>query len=343
MWPSLVGAFCDLSLLHHISFFFLLHPSIIYFTTVHALVPFLLLFLLVAIFINTCFAWTAPPPPTRNNNMSGKFQFCIDRGGTFTDVHCILPNGNEIVRKLLSEDPLHYDDAPTEGIRRILQEFSSHPYPRGEPVSTHEIDSIRMGTTVATNALLERDGARMALLITKGFQDLLEIGNQARPDIFDLSCSKPSLLYEKVVEIDERVVLDEFYPPNSDFPKEVGITGEAVRIVATPNLELVKRDLQQLLDEGITSLAISTMHSYTYPQHELDIGALAESMGFLQISLSSQVMPMVKIVSRYAHLSGFVSSFVFYHSLTSRFHHTCIQWPHGMCCRLSDSQDYRLS
>lgn len=235
--------------------------------------------------------------------MDSKFHFCIDRGGTFTDVHCILPNGTQIVRKLLSEDPLHYQDAPTEGIRRILEEFSSsgkQKYPRGTAVPTKNIGSIRMGTTVATNALLERDGARMALLITKGFADLLEIGNQARPDIFDLSCAKPSLLYEKVVEVDERVILDEYYTPEEkdDFTREVGITGEAVRIVKTPSLEIVKKDLQALLEDGITALAIATMHSYTYPQHELEIGKLAQEMGFEQISLSSQVMPMVKIVSR---------------------------------------------
>ena len=180
----------------------------------------------------------------------------------------------------------------------MLHEFSKGEYPRSEPVKTHEIGSIRMGTTVATNALLERDGARMALVITKGFQDLLEIGNQARPNIFDLSCAKPSLLYEHVVEVDERIVLEEFYPP-SDLPREVGITGEAVRIVKTPDLEQVKKDLQPLLDQGITALAIATMHSYVYPEHELELGKLAESMGFTQVSLSSQVMPMVKIVSRY--------------------------------------------
>lgn len=227
-----------------------------------------------------------------------KFHFCIDRGGTFTDVHCILPDGSQVVRKLLSEDPAHYPDAPTEGIRRLLDEFSTtESYPRGESVKTHEIGSIRMGTTVATNALLERDGERMALLITKGFKDLLEIGNQARPDIFDLTCHKPSLLYERVIEVDERIVLDVFYPP-TDLPKEVGITGEAVRIVKIPDLQVVKRDLQSLLDDGITALAIATMHSYVYPNHELALGKLAESMGFTQVSLSSQVMPMVKIVSR---------------------------------------------
>eukprot|EP00522_Entomoneis_paludosa_P015269 CAMPEP_0172460736 /NCGR_PEP_ID=MMETSP1065-20121228/38056_1 /TAXON_ID=265537 /ORGANISM="Amphiprora paludosa, Strain CCMP125" /LENGTH=115 /DNA_ID=CAMNT_0013215857 /DNA_START=151 /DNA_END=495 /DNA_ORIENTATION=- len=102
----------------------------------------------------------------------GKFHFAIDRGGTFTDLHCRLPDGKEIVRKLLSEDPSHYEDAPTEGIRRILDEFSTQQkYPRGTPVATHEIASIRMGTTVATNALLERDGEPMAFVTTKGFGD----------------------------------------------------------------------------------------------------------------------------------------------------------------------------
>jgi len=109
-----------------------------------------------------------------------KFHFSIDRGGTFTDVHCRLPDGTEIVRKLLSEDPSHYDDAPTEGIRRILAEYSlnENDYKRGVPVRTDQIGSIRMGTTVATNALLERDGAPMAFLVTQGFADILEIGNQ---------------------------------------------------------------------------------------------------------------------------------------------------------------------
>jgi len=119
---------------------------------------------------------TSPPPVT--NDDDGKFHFAIDRGGTFTDVHCRFGR-TELVRKLLSEDPAHYTDAPTEGIRRILQEFdSSHEYPRGAPVNTAKIGSIRMGTTVATNALLERDGAPMAFLVTRGFADILEIGNQ---------------------------------------------------------------------------------------------------------------------------------------------------------------------
>lgn len=116
----------------------------------------------------------------------GKFHFSVDRGGTFTDVYCILPNGTSVVRKLLSEDPTHYPDAPTEGIRRILAEFdvdhtnNDNYYARGQPVPTVKIGSIRMGTTVATNALLERDGAPLAFLVTRGFADILEIGNQGK-------------------------------------------------------------------------------------------------------------------------------------------------------------------
>lgn len=115
----------------------------------------------------------------------GKFHFAVDRGGTFTDVHCKLPNGTELVSKLLSVDPANYDDAPTEGIRRILDEHdpTGKKYPRGQVVDTSLIGSIRMGTTVATNALLEREGERMGLVITKGFGDLLKIGDQTRSDM----------------------------------------------------------------------------------------------------------------------------------------------------------------
>ncbi|KAH0281026.1 hypothetical protein KCU71_g17007, partial [Aureobasidium melanogenum] len=111
----------------------------------------------------------------------------IDRGGTFTDVHAAIPGREDIILKLLSVDPANYQDAPTEGIRRILELATGQPHPRGQLLDLFHIESIRMGTTVATNALLERKGARSALLITKGFKDLLLIGNQSRPNIFDLS------------------------------------------------------------------------------------------------------------------------------------------------------------
>ena len=117
------------------------------------------------------------------------FAFAIDRGGTFTDVYAEWDDGGKRccrVLKLLSEDPSNYPDAPTEGIRRILEDVTGKPHPRGSPVDTSRIASIRMGTTVATNALLERNGARVALVITAGFRDLLYIGNQSRPKLFDL-------------------------------------------------------------------------------------------------------------------------------------------------------------
>ena len=248
---------------------------------------------------------------TTTTNADGKFHFAVDRGGTFTDIFCRLPDGREIVSKLLSEDPSHYPDAPTEGIRRVLEEHdtqdgNNRSYPRAQPVETSQIGSIRMGTTVATNALLERDGARMALLITKGFGDVLEIGNQSRPDIFDLTCAKPSLLYESVVEIDERVVLSQFCPTGvdgspdwKDYAKHQGLTGEEVQVLQEPDLDAIRQELETLRDQGITSLAICFMHAYTYAVHEHAVGKLAESMGcFSQISLSSDVMPMVKLVSR---------------------------------------------
>ena len=140
-----------------------------------------------------------------------RFRFAIDRGGTFTDVYCEVEDAQGAVKrtvlKLLSEDPSNYADAPTEGIRRLLEQETGVPHPRSSPVDTSRIDSIRMGTTVATNALLERKGDRVALVTTKGFADLQFIGNQARPKIFDLEIKRPELLYEAVVEVDERVQL----------------------------------------------------------------------------------------------------------------------------------------
>lgn len=235
----------------------------------------------------------------------GKFHFAIDRGGTFTDVVSTLPDGTEVVFKLLSEDPQHYADAPTEGIRRILEKYdtsSGNDYSRSRKVTTKNIGSIRMGTTVATNALLERQGARMAFITTKGFGDLLEIGNQARPDIFDLSCSTPTLLYEQVVEVDERVLLEEYCTDHNKLEtltSRVGITGEKILVERVPDLDSVRQELEKLRDAGITSLAVAFMHSYTYPEHEVAVGQVAESMNcFEQISLSHKVTPMIKLVPR---------------------------------------------
>ncbi|PNJ07998.1 OPLAH isoform 5, partial [Pongo abelii] len=147
------------------------------------------------------------PSPTTMGSPEGRFHFAIDRGGTFTDVFAQCPGGHVQVLKLLSEDPANYADAPTEGIRRILEQEAGMLLPRDQPLDSSHIASIRMGTTVATNALLERKGERVALLVTSGFRDLLHIGTQARGDLFDLAVPMPEVLYEEVLEVDERVVL----------------------------------------------------------------------------------------------------------------------------------------
>lgn len=227
-----------------------------------------------------------------------QFRFSIDRGGTFTDVYAEIP-GEEGYRavKLLSEDPANYEDAPREGIRRILEDVTGEKYSKSG-FSSESIDWIRMGTTVATNALLERKGARCALLISKGFKDLLRIGNQNRPRIFDLEISKPDLMYESVLEVDERVRL-----LGKDEKKEgkelaVGLTKEELVVLKKPDPAKIKKQLQELWDLGIRSVAVVLMHAYTFGDHESLIGKIAEEIGFSQVSLSHQVMPMVKMVGR---------------------------------------------
>ncbi len=234
-------------------------------------------------------------------------RIAIDRGGTFTDVHAIIPGQkDDIVLKLLSVDPQNYADAPTEGIRQVLEIALGKPVPRGEPIDLAPVSSIRMGTTVATNALLERKGEKSALLITQGFKDLLVIGNQARPDIFDLTVAKPGVLYEKVVEIDERVTLEGF----SEDPEKrvidvhsdsdnlvVGLSKEVVRILKRPDLADVRKKVQALFDEGFRSLSVCFAHSYTFPDHENAVAEIARDMG-MSVSISSQLQPMIKMVPR---------------------------------------------
>ncbi|KDO33339.1 hypothetical protein SPRG_02146 [Saprolegnia parasitica CBS 223.65] len=223
----------------------------------------------------------------------------IDRGGTFTDVYAEMttPNGIDVqVIKLLSEDPANYPDAPREGIRRILELFTGVPHPRGQPVDTSRLEYIRMGTTVATNALLERNGERTALVITKGFKDLLYIGNQSRPKIFDLEITTPDMLYEDVVEVSERVQL--VYGNAREATDIQGISGDYVRVLEPPNVTELRQQLQALRTKGIKSIAVVLTHSYTFPRHEQAIGAIAKELGFTQISLSSEIMPMIKMVPR---------------------------------------------
>ncbi|XP_074059206.1 5-oxoprolinase [Macrotis lagotis] len=229
-------------------------------------------------------------------NLEGKFQFAIDRGGTFTDVFAQCPGGRVRVLKLLSEDPVNYQDAPTEGIRRILEQECGVKLPRDQPLDTSHIAWIRMGTTVATNALLERQGERMALLVTRGFKDLLHIGNQARRDLFDLSVPMPQVLYEEVVEVDERVVL--YRGELGAGPPIKGSTGDLLEVQRPVDLGSLRGKLEDLLARGIQSLAVVFMHSYMWAEHEQKVGALARELGFAHVSLSSEVMPMVRIVPR---------------------------------------------
>jgi 5-oxoprolinase (ATP-hydrolysing) len=205
--------------------------------------------------------------------MSGSWEFWIDRGGTFTDVIGRRPDGALITHKLLSENPEAYRDAAVHGIRHLLG------LPRGEPIPSERIAAVKMGTTVATNALLERKGDRTLLLITKGFRDALRIGYQARPKIFAKQIIKPDMLYERVAEVDERVRAD-------------GTVERAVDLAG------VRAELQRAKADGIEAVAIVLMHAYRYNSHEQAIVAVARELGFTQISASHEVSPLIKLVGR---------------------------------------------
>lgn len=203
----------------------------------------------------------------------GKWDFWIDRGGTFTDIVARQPDGSLKAHKLLSENPEQYRDAAIQGIRELMNVAGEDPIP------ADQIAAVKMGTTVATNALLERKGERTLLVITKGFRDALEIGYQARPDIFAQEIIKPELLYETVIEADERIRADGTVEKSLD--------------AAT-----VRRDLQAAFDTGIRALAIVLMHSWRVPDHERELAAIARDIGFSQISVSHEVSPLMKLVGR---------------------------------------------
>jgi 5-oxoprolinase (ATP-hydrolysing) len=162
-----------------------------------------------------------------------------------------------------------------------------------------------MGTTVATNALLERKGERVALLITKGFRDLLKIGNQARPNIFDLSVQRLTQLYETVVEVDERVTIEGFSEDpepkeihiDSDPALKMGLTGELVRVLRSPDLEALQKDLLAIWDQGYRSVAVALMHSYMFQDHETAVAEVARGLGF-KVVASSELQMMAKLVPR---------------------------------------------
>jgi 5-oxoprolinase (ATP-hydrolysing) len=236
----------------------------------------------------------------------GGVLIAIDRGGTFTDAWAQIPGREEhVILKVLSESPDEYSDAPTECIRQILEIATGAPIARGTPLDLECVESIRMGTTVATNALLERKGERVAYITTKGFRDALKIGNQARPDIFDLSVQRLDKLYETVLEIDERVTIEAWAedpePQSIDISADPdlreGLTGDAVRIIKAPDLDAVRRDLLDLWNKGFRHVAVALMHSYTFPNHENVIADLAEDMGF-QVAASDRILSMAKLVPR---------------------------------------------
>src|SRR6202166_653736 len=208
-----------------------------------------------------------------SGSMSESWEFWIDRGGTFTDVIGRRPDGALLTHKLLSENPEAYRDAAVHGIRHLLG------LAPGEAIPGQRIAAVKMGTTVATNALLERKGDRTLLLITKGFRDALRIGYQARPKIFAKQIIKPDILYERVAEVDERVRADG--------------TVESV-----PDLAVVRRDLEAAKADGIAAVAIVFMHAYRFPEHERQVATLARAMGFAQVSVSHEVSPLIKLVGR---------------------------------------------
>ena len=180
--------------------------------------------------------------------MSG-WQFWIDRGGTFTDVVARRPDGTTMTHKLLSENPRHYDDAAMAGIRYLLGLSD------GEPLPAEAISAVKMGTTVATNALLERQGEPTILFTTKGFADALRIGYQARPELFALDIVLPEMLYQEVVEIDERM----------------SAQGE---VITALGLEAARAALQKAKTDGFDSVAIALLHGYRYTEHEAALGYL---------------------------------------------------------------------
>jgi 5-oxoprolinase (ATP-hydrolysing) len=196
------------------------------------------------------------------------WQFWIDRGGTFTDIVARRPDGTLATHKLLSENPEQYPDAAIAGIRHLLREAPGAA-----------IEAVKMGTTVATNALLERKGEPTALAITRGFHDALRIAYQNRPRLFDRHIVLPELLYKRVIEIDERI----------------GAHGD---VVTALDEDTARAALQQAFDAGLRSLAIVFMHGYRYTRHELAVERIARDIGFTQVSTSHRVSPLMKLVAR---------------------------------------------
>lgn len=212
-------------------------------------------------------------PRVQANTGQFRWQIWIDRGGTFTDIVGRKPDGSLVTLKLLSDNPEHYADSVVEGVRRVLNLTSA------DLISRNLVDVIKVGTTVAMNALLERKGEPTALLITRGFRDALRIGYQNRPRLFDRHIVLPPLLYAEVFEVDERL----------------DARGNVLRSL---DVDVVREQLRGAFKSGFRAVAITLMHAYRYPAHELQIERLAQEVGFTQISVSHKVSPLIRLISR---------------------------------------------
>jgi 5-oxoprolinase (ATP-hydrolysing) len=214
---------------------------------------------------------TQASPPDRD--APPRWQFWIDRGGTFTDVVGRRPDGVLVTEKLLSENPEQYEDAAVEGIRRLLG------LAPGEAVPAERVEAVKMGTTVATNALLERKGEPLLLLVTRGFADAPRIAYQNRPRLFDRRIVLPELLHREVIEVDERLAAD----------------GSVVRPLDAAR---ARQALQAAFDRGLRAVAIVLMHAYRFPEHERQLAAIAREIGFTQVSASHEASPLIRFVAR---------------------------------------------
>ncbi|MGW1290427.1 hydantoinase/oxoprolinase N-terminal domain-containing protein, partial [Streptomyces sp. NPDC002586] len=205
--------------------------------------------------------------------MTGRWQFWIDRGGTFTDVVAVTPKAGVVSRKLLSERPEAYRDAAVAGIRQVLELAAD------EPIPADRIEVVKMGTTVATNALLTHTGEPTVLVTTRGFADALRIAYQNRPHIFDRRILVPRALYDRVIEVGERI----------------GAHGEPVRPL---DLDAARAALREAYEEGFRSAAVVFLHGYRHPGHEAAVAEAARAIGFSQVSCSHEVSPLIKLVPR---------------------------------------------
>ncbi len=241
---------------------------------------------------------------------TNKWDFWIDRGGTFTDIIAKGPDKDFIVKKLLSANPKEYEDSTLEGIRRILNLKKNQPIPKSK------INSIKIGTTIATNTLLERKGNPTVLVITKGFKDLLKIKNQNREDLFKLNISSKEILHSETIEINERLL------SNGEVEKEIDLDDTRIK-------------LKNAFDRGFTSIAIVLMHSYQFPHHELLIEKLAKDIGFISISVSHKITSTIKIIGRAettvanAYLSNGVNQYIQKVSFSERKNKTLIMQSNG--------------